>query len=242
MTLRNEIMLITYPDSLGKNLAELKYILQKHLRGVIGGVHLLPFYPSSADRGFAPSDYTVVDPAFGSFDEVVELGEEFDLMVDFMINHISRQSKQFQDFKKSKDNSPYREMFIRYKDFWPGGEPTPEDLKKIYQRKPRPPYVDVQFADGTTEKIWCTFSEEQIDLNVDSQVTRDFIRDSLTFLAQKNAAIIRLDAFAYATKKLGTNCFFVEPEVWELLEFTQEVLAPYNVEICRKFMNTTPSS
>ena len=231
MTLRNEIMLITYPDSLGKNLDELKYILQKHLRGVIGGVHLLPFYPSSADRGFAPSDYTVVDPAFGSYEDVMELGEEFDLMVDFMINHISRQSKQFQDFKKNKDSSPYREMFIRYKDFWPGGEPTPEDLKKIYQRKPRPPYVDVKFADGTTEKTWCTFSEEQIDLNVDSQVTRDFIRDSLAFLAEKNAAIIRLDAFAYATKKLGTNCFFVEPEVWELLEFTQEVLAPYNVEI-----------
>ena len=107
MTLRNEIMLITYPDSLGKNLDELKYILQKHLRGVIGGVHLLPFYPSSADRGFAPSDYTVVDPAFGSYEDVMELGEEFDLMVDFMINHISRQSKQFQDFKKNKDSSPY---------------------------------------------------------------------------------------------------------------------------------------
>lgn len=162
MTLRNQIMLITYPDSLGRNLQELKYLLRKHLKGVIGGLHILPFYPSSADRGFAPLEYTVVDPAFGTYEDIMELGEEFDLMVDFMINHISRQSPQFQDFQRSKDSSPYREMFIRYKDFWPGGEPTPEDLRRIYQRKPRPPYVEVTFADGSREKLWCTFSEEQI--------------------------------------------------------------------------------
>ena len=231
MTLRNEIMLITYADSLGRNLQELKYILSKHLRGVVGGLHILPFYPSSADRGFAPTDYRVVDPVFGTYEEIVELGEDFDLMVDFMINHLSRQSPQFQDFKQNKDQSPYRDMFIRYQDFWPGGEPTAEDLGRIYQRKPRPPYVEVAFADGSKEKIWCTFDEEQIDLDVNSKVTRDFIRDSLLFLAEKKAAIVRLDAFAYATKKLGTNCFFVEPEVWELLEFTRDVLAPQGVEI-----------
>ena len=37
MTLRNQIMLITYPDSLGRNLQELKYFLRKHLKGVNGG-------------------------------------------------------------------------------------------------------------------------------------------------------------------------------------------------------------
>ena len=231
MTLRNQIMLITYPDSLGRNLQDLKYILHRHLRGVVGGLHILPFYPSSADRGFAPIDYRVVDPAFGTYEDIAELGAEFDLMVDFMINHISRQSPQFQDFKRNKDGSVYRDMFIRYKDFWPQGEPTAEDLRCIYQRKPRPPYVEVNFADGSKEKIWCTFSEEQIDLNIDSPVTREFFRDSLQFLADKNAAIIRLDAFAYATKKPGTNCFFVEPEVWELLEFTRDLLAPSGVEI-----------
>lgn len=231
MTLRNQVMLIAYPDSLGRNLQELKLFLHRHLRGVVGGLHILPFYPSSADRGFAPIDYRLVDPAFGTYEDIAELGKEFDLMVDFMINHLSRQSPEFQDFQKNKDRSPYRDMFIRYKDFWPGGEPTAEDLGRIYQRKPRPPYVEITFGDGSTEKIWCTFSEEQIDLNVNSPVTRKFIKDSLAFLAAKNTAIIRLDAFAYATKKVGTNCFFVEPEVWELLEFSRDTLAPYGVEI-----------
>lgn len=231
MTVRNQIMLITYSDSLGRNLQELKYILREHLQGVVGGVHILPFYPSSADRGFAPIDYRKVDPAFGTYEDITAIGDEFDLMVDFMINHISRQSSYFQDFKAKKEQSEYRDMFIRYKDFWPNGEPTQADVEAIYRRKPRAPYVDVNFADGTTEKIWCTFDEEQIDLDVTTEVTREFVRDSLEFLADKKAKFIRLDAFAYAIKKLGTNCFFVEPEVWELLDFARDVLKPYNVEI-----------
>ncbi|GJM74433.1 hypothetical protein HMSSN036_66490 [Paenibacillus macerans] len=60
MKIKNEAMLITYADSLGTNLKELNQVLDKHLQGVVGGVHLLPFYPSSGDRGFAPMDYTKV--------------------------------------------------------------------------------------------------------------------------------------------------------------------------------------
>ena len=43
MSLGNRIMLITYPDSLGRNLRELRYILHEHLCGVVGGLHILPF-------------------------------------------------------------------------------------------------------------------------------------------------------------------------------------------------------
>jgi hypothetical protein len=42
-------MLITYADSMGQNLIELDSLLKKHFKGIIGGVHLLPFFPSSAD-------------------------------------------------------------------------------------------------------------------------------------------------------------------------------------------------
>ncbi|MEX1347441.1 MAG: sucrose phosphorylase, partial [Desulfobacterales bacterium] len=62
MTLQNKINLITYPDSLGNNLLELHYVLRRYLTRAIGGVHILPFYPSSADRGFAPLTYDEVDP------------------------------------------------------------------------------------------------------------------------------------------------------------------------------------
>ena len=54
MTLKNQVQLIVYPDSLGGDLVELHYVLRRYFSRAIGGVHLLPFYPSSADRGFAP--------------------------------------------------------------------------------------------------------------------------------------------------------------------------------------------
>ncbi|MBL0713717.1 MAG: hypothetical protein JJV98_08440 [Desulfosarcina sp.] len=66
MGIKNRVQLITDPDSLGINLLELHYVLKRHLRKAVGGVHILPFYPSSADRGFAPLTYMDVDPAFGS--------------------------------------------------------------------------------------------------------------------------------------------------------------------------------
>lgn len=231
MKLQNKPMLITYADSLGKNLNELHEILETNLKGAIGGVHILPFFPSSADRGFAPMTYREVDPAFGTWDDIRAIGQSHALMFDYMINHISRQSEYFKDFAARKDDSPYRDLFIRYKDFWPGGEPTQAQVDAIYKRKPRAPYTEVQFADGTQEKLWCTFDEEQVDLNCTHPVTKQWTRENLTFLAEQSASIIRLDAFAYATKQQDTSCFFLEPAVWELLGESAETLASYGCTI-----------
>lgn len=231
MQIKNEAMLITYADSMGQNLKDLNEVLDKHLQGVVGGVHLLPFYPSSGDRGFAPMDYTKVDPAFGDWAEIEEMSQKFYMMYDFMINHISQQSPYFQDFLEKKDESQYKDLFIRYKDFWPNGEPTEVDVDLIYKRKPRAPYAEVTFKDGTKEKVWCTFDEQQIDLDVTTETTKKFVKDNLTFLADKGASIIRLDAFAYANKKIGTNCFFVEPDIWEMLNLSKEVVEPYGVTV-----------
>ncbi len=44
MKIENKVMLITYPDSLGNDFKELSMIPDKHLNGVIGGIHLLPFF------------------------------------------------------------------------------------------------------------------------------------------------------------------------------------------------------
>jgi sucrose phosphorylase len=132
---------------------------------------------------------------------------------------------------EKKEASPYKDYFIRYNDYWPENRPTEADIDLIYKRKPKAPFVDAHFKDGTSEKVWCTFSEEQIDLNVKTEATRQFIKDTLSFLADKGASIIRLDAFAYAIKELDTNCFFVEPEIWEMLEYAVEILKPYGVTV-----------
>ena len=225
--LENKCMLVTYADSLGENLKDLKYVVDHYFSDAVSGIHILPFFPSSADRGFAPMDYRVVDAAFGDWNDIEALSKEYYLMADYMINHISAQSVYYQDFLKNKDNSKYRDLFLRYKDFWEGGEPTKEQVDVIYKRKPRAPYVEAHFADGTSEKVWCTFDEEQIDINCKSKCAKQFIRDNLMTLCEHGISVVRLDAFAYATKKAGTSCFFIEPEVWELMDGCQEIVKEY---------------
>ena len=80
--LRNQVMLITYPDSLGGNLSALKETLDGTLRGAVGSIHILPFFPSSGDRGFAPTTYDRVEPAFGTWADVEALSGDYMLMCD----------------------------------------------------------------------------------------------------------------------------------------------------------------
>lgn len=231
MKLQNKIMLITYADSLGKNLNELHAVLNKHYSKAVGGVHILPFFPSSADRGFAPMRYDKVDEKFGTFEDIDELGKDYYLMFDFMVNHISAHSEYFQDYLKNKENSEYKDFFITYKDFWENGEPTKEQVDMIYKRKPRAPYIEAEFADGSKEKIWCTFCEEQIDLDVTKQKTKDFIKKTLTDMCSHGASVIRLDAFAYSVKKADTSCFFIEPDIWNLLYDIEDTVKKCGGEI-----------
>ena len=103
--MKNKIMLITYADSFGRNLKELNQVLDLCFRKEIGAIHILPFFPSSGDRGFAPLTYEMVDANFGTWDDIDTLGSKYELMFDFMINHLSRQSKYFQDFVEKHDGS-----------------------------------------------------------------------------------------------------------------------------------------
>lgn len=231
MKIKNEVMLITYADSLGKNLNDLHQVLQKHLQGIVGGLHLLPFFPSTGDRGFAPSDYSLVDDCFGDWQDIETLGEDFYLMFDFMINHISKESIFFQDFKKKHNQSVYKDMFIRIAEFFPEGRPTQEDIDLIYKRKDSAPFQEVLFADGSREKVWNTFGKEQIDLDVTKEITKKFIHETLKDMASHGCSLIRLDAFAYAIKKLDTNDFFIEPEIWKLLDEIRQEAMNYEVEL-----------
>ena len=126
---KNQIMLITYADSMGHNLKELEYVLDTYVKDAIGGIHVLPFFPSSADRGFAPVTYREVDQSFGSWEDVERLASKYYLMYDYMINHVSAHSPEYLDYLEKKDNSAYRNFFIRYRDFWKDGEPTEEELE-----------------------------------------------------------------------------------------------------------------
>ena len=52
-------------------------VLDKYYKVAVGGVHILPFFPSSADRGFAPMCYDKVDEAFGNYNDIEKIGKDY---------------------------------------------------------------------------------------------------------------------------------------------------------------------
>ena len=93
-------------------------------------------------------------------------GTSYIPMFDFMINHISRQSKILQGLpRKARPKCLIRTSFSTGQ-VLPENRPTQADVDLIYKRKDRAPKQEITFVDGTTEHLWNTFGEEQIDLDV----------------------------------------------------------------------------
>lgn len=212
--------LLTYPDSLGGSIRAIGNLLRGPLDGVFSGVHILPPFPSSGDRGFAPLTYREIDPAFGTWADIDQLARDHDVVLDLMINHISRQSAEFRDFERHGRRSRYADLFITLDKIWPSADPPEEDVSRIFLRKPQDPFSTVTVEDTRqTERIWTTFGSEQIDIDVNTTAARKLMSQSLRLFASHGVRVVRLDAVGYVIKKAGTTCFMVEPEIYEFLDW-----------------------
>ncbi|WP_019909467.1 sucrose phosphorylase [Paenibacillus sp. HW567] len=236
MAIQNKVQLITYPDSMGGNLKVLNELLQKHFTDIFpGGIHILPPFPSSGDRGFAPLTYLEIEPSFGTWEDIRAIGDTFDVLVDLMVNHISRQSPYFQDFLEKGRSSEFADLFMSLDKIWDDGSPVQADIEKMFLRRPLP-YSTFQLnGSGEEEKVWTTFGKtdpsEQIDLDVHSPLTRRLLRLFFENFKKQNIKMVRLDAVGYVIKKLGTSCFFVEPEIYEFLDWIKEMADALDIEL-----------
>ncbi|HEU0197785.1 MAG TPA: sucrose phosphorylase [Nevskiaceae bacterium] len=228
MALQNRVQLIAYPDSFGPGLAELYEALRTRFHGALGGVHILPLYPSNADGGFAPLTHKEVDPRYGTWADVQRIAADYDLCLDLTINHISDESAEFKDFLANGFKSDYVDLFVHVDQL---GDISADDLAKIHIRKEKEPFREITLGDGTKTRVWCTFTEHQIDLNYDNQRTYDLMEDNIRFLAQQGVKLFRLDAFGYTTKRIGTSCFMVEPDVYEILDWINKAAADNGAEV-----------
>jgi sucrose 6(F)-phosphate phosphorylase len=228
--------LLTYPDSLGGGLAGLAALLEGPLAGLFQGVHILPPFPSSGDRGFAPLTYFDIDPRFGTWTDVRRIAARHDVLLDLMINHLSRQSPEFREFQRLGRASPTADLFITLDKVWPGGQPPASDVARIFLRKPDAPFTTIAIeTTGEQERIWTSFGtadwSEQIDLDVTSDTARALIRSWLRHFADQGVRIVRLDAVGYVIKKPGTACFMVEPEIHEFLGWISDLAGSYGLAI-----------
>jgi sucrose phosphorylase len=208
---RPEVQLITYADRLGGTLPGLADTLGGPLAGLFGGVHVLPFFTpyDGVDAGFDPDDHTAVDPRLGTWDDVHRLGNDFEVMVDVIVNHVSARSPQFTDWLADGDASPYASMVLTLGRVFPDGA-TEADLLRLYRPRPGLPFTTYPLADGSRRLVWTTFTAQQVDIDVSSPVTRDYLRSVLDRLSDAGVASVRLDAVGYAVKTPGTSSFMTE--------------------------------
>lgn len=109
----------SYKDTTGNGVGDLRGIIEKlpYLKELgIDMIWLNPFYPSpQRDNGYDISDYTAVNPDFGTmadFEEMVAVGKELgiEFMLDMVLNHCSTDHEWFQ--KALAGDKYYQDFFI----------------------------------------------------------------------------------------------------------------------------------
>lgn len=194
-----DCVVITYGDSLRREgeapLHTLHQFLNRHLADCISTVHVLPFFPYSSDDGFSVMDYSTVSPKVGDWDDVSALARDFTVMADLVINHCSSRSKWFENFKAGVD--PGASFFVQV--------PGDTDVSAVIRPRTSNLLREVETVAGTRH-VWCTFSEDQVDLDFrNPEVLLAFLRIIRLYL-EKGITWFRLDAVAFLWKELGTRC------------------------------------
>ncbi len=246
-------MLNAYPDSLGGTLSDaVAFLQEKEVKGAFSSFYILPsLFNTDLDRGFSVIDYGINGVIAKEEDLEALQSMGIDLKLDFILNHLSVQSPQFQDLVEKGDASAYKDFFIDWNKFWEGcgdldeeGVPRQEYIKDMFFRKPGLPVLVVEFADGTKRPYWNTFYQQvdvdengkkhylgQMDLNIKSPLVLDFYQQTLKALAGYGAKIVRLDAFAYAPKEVGAKNFLNDPGTWDFLQQITDMAQPYGVAL-----------
>lgn len=215
---QEDILLITYGDSLlnptqdEPPLRTLNHFLCEHLHDVVKGVHILPFFPYSSDDGFAVIDYLKVNPDLGDWEDISLIAQNFDLMTDVVMNHISSQSTWFQQFKAGE--SPGCDYFHAI---------SPDaDVSAVTRPRSSPLLRPVETPQGI-QHVWATFGEDQIDLNfANPDVLIEFLKIIL-FYIEAGAKYLRLDAVGFLWKTIGTPCIHLR-ETHLLIRLIREVI------------------
>ncbi|MGB4661381.1 MAG: glycosidase [Mobilitalea sp.] len=219
-------MLNVYPDSMGKNLGDIvKFLKDPSLKDVFQSVYVLPsIFNTDLDRGFSVIDYNL-NEAYASEQDIKDLQEMgMNFKFDFIMNHASVLSEQFQDILKNGENSFYKNFFINWNKFWEGHgqmteegyiQPEEELIRNMFFRKPGLPILKVRMPDGKEVPYWNTFYQEVRYKNVDVQEIMEAVK--LQYTTAERVADLVNHALSEGKKP-------VEIEFGDLKKYQKEVV------------------
>lgn len=156
----------------------------------IDAVWLSPIFPSPmADFGYDISDYTGIDPTFGTMQDFDRLLEEIKrrdlkLILDYVPNHTSNQHPWFEESRSSR-NSPKRDWYL-----W--RDPSPDGgLPNNWLSNFGGPAWTLDEATG--QYYYHSFLIEQPDLNWRNPAVVEAMHDVLRFWLKKGVDGFRID-------------------------------------------------
>ena len=176
----------SYKDTTGNGIGDLRGIIEKlpYLQELgVDVIWLNPFYPSpQRDNGYDISDYTAVNPLFGTMADFEELAQKakahgIELMLDMVLNHCSTEHEWFQ---KALAGDPYYQDFFILRD-----EPT--DWVSKFGGNAWAPF-------GDTGKYYLhLFDITQADLNWRNPHVREEMFKVVNFWREKGVKGFRFD-------------------------------------------------
>lgn len=198
-------VLITYADQFTEEgrspLAALNDFVEKDLEGSVSHVHILPFYPWTCDDGFAPIDYQKVEPSYGTWEDIENIKK--DKMFDCVFNHLSSSSPFFK--KALAGDEKAQAMFHIFSDEEYQKPEFQENIKKVVRPRVLPLFTPFDF-NGERKWVWTTFSEDQVDTNLNNKDMVHYLLETFFLYIEKGATFFRVDAVPFMWKELGTNC------------------------------------
>jgi alpha-glucosidase len=208
-----EIYPRSFQDSNGDGIGDIKGITSRldYLKDLgIDAIWITPMYPSpGVDYGYDISDYTAIDPEYGTLEDFDNLVAEakrrgIRILMDYVINHTSDQHPWFLESRSSRDN-PKRDWYV-WKD---GNHPTDKDPSagapgkgQTATDKGQPPnnwqswfgHSAWQWDDKTRQYYYHYFYVQQPDLNWRNPEVHKAMDGVLDFWMQRGVAGFRIDA------------------------------------------------
>lgn len=194
----------SFKDSGNSGVGDLQGIISKldYLAGTkdsIGatGIWMSPINPSPmADFGYDVSDYTNIDPLFGSLNDLKQLVKEahkrdLKVLMDFVPNHTSDEHPWFQESKSSLDN--LKRDWYTWRDPTPDGR-TPNNWISVFGGSAW------EYSKQTKQYYLHTFLTQQPDLNWDNPEVREAMKAAMRFWLDIGVDGFRVDAIDWLSK------------------------------------------
>jgi amylosucrase/maltose alpha-D-glucosyltransferase/alpha-amylase len=184
-------------------------------------LHLMPVFkvpPGDNDGGYAVSSYRETRPDLGTMVDLADLATELrhhgiSLCLDFIFNHTSDEHEWAQHALAGE--RLYQEYYRMFPD---------REMPDAYERTMPDVFTEDHpgaFTYRTRIKkwVWTTFHTYQWDLNYANPEVFNRMLEEMLFLANQGVEILRLDAVAFAWKRVGTDSQNLPEAHWIIQAF-----------------------